>query len=59
MKRINFILDGNEYIASFNNDGDVETVYSMNESRFLNYDNDRGVRERPGVWTAAYTMAEI
>jgi len=59
MRRVNFIFGGMEYSALFNADGDIETVYSMNESRFLNYDSDKGERERPGVWTAAYTMSEI
>jgi hypothetical protein len=55
---INYILEGREYCATFNDDGDCALIYSISEDRFLRTDNDSGDRERPHVWVAAYTMAE-
>lgn len=57
MNRVNFILNGLEYCATFE-DGECVSVYSHGEGRFLNVDNEKGERERSHVWTAAYTMLE-
>jgi len=57
MQRVNFILNGLEYCATFE-DGDCASVYSMSEHRYLEVDNEKGERERSHVWTAAYTMLE-
>lgn len=56
MATINFIFGGQEYAATFNRDGDCERIYSYREHRYLEDDGESGVRERPHVWTAAYTM---
>lgn len=58
IQRINFIMGGQEYTATFNEDGECCNVYVWNEHRYLNQDGDSGVRERPAVWTAAYTMLD-
>lgn len=58
MRRMNFTLDGREYSATFDDDGDCASIYSVSEGRFLRTDNDSGERERPHIWVAAYTMAE-
>jgi len=57
MQRVNFILNGMEYTATFE-DGDCASIYSLSEGRYLAVDNETGERERKAVWVAAYTMAE-
>lgn len=58
MRRVNFILEGREYSATFDADGDCTMIYSFNEGRFLNQDMEASARERPHVWTAAYAMLD-
>lgn len=58
MQRVNFIFEGMEYSAAFDDDGDCTGVYSYGEHRFLNENTETNERERPHVWTAAYTMMD-
>ena len=57
MRRVNFIYDGREYTANFTDD-EITSIYDWGEARYLKEDTDTNVRERPHIWTAAYTMAE-
>ena len=58
MRRVNFILEGREYSATFDADGDCTMIYSFDDGRFLREDSESCERERNHVWTAAYTMLE-
>lgn len=55
---LNFIMGGREYSATFNEEGECCNIYDMVEHRYLKQDSDSGFRERPSIWTAAYTMLE-
>lgn len=57
MEKINFLLSGREYCATYNGE-DVESIYSLTEHRFLNYDSETNTRESPHIWVAAYAMRE-
>lgn len=57
MRRVNFIYGGKEYTADFADD-EIISLYDWSEARYLKEDSDTNVRERPHIWTAAYTMAE-
>ena len=58
MRRVNFILEGKEFSATFDAEGDCINIYSFDEGRFLKQDMEEGKRERPHVWTAAYAMLD-
>ncbi len=58
MQRVNFILEGREYSATFDADGDCTMIYSFGDGRFLKQDMEENKRERPHVWTAAYAMLD-
>lgn len=58
MRRVNFILQGREYSATFDADGDCIKIYSFDDGRFLNEDTESNERERSHVWTAAYAMLD-
>ena len=58
MRRVNFIYDGKEYTANLAED-EIVSIYDWSEARYLKEDSDTNVRERPHIWTAAYTMAEV
>lgn len=58
MPNINFVLEGREYSATFNGDGDCEKIYSVVDGRFLAEDPETNKREKPYVWVTAYAMLD-
>lgn len=58
MQRVSFMLNGREFSAAFDTDGECVSIYSYHHARFLNEDSENNEREMPHVWTAAYTMRE-
>ena len=55
---LNFIFNGREYLARYNDDGDVASIYDYAAARHLSEDSDRGIRENPPVWIVAYSMLD-
>lgn len=55
---LNFIFNGREYLARYNDDGEVASIYDYVEHRHLSEDTDRGIRENPSVWVVAYSMLD-
>lgn len=56
--KFNFIMDGREYAAFVNGEGDVHSVWDFHASRFLEHDRESCERERPNVWRAAYGLLD-
>ena len=44
MRRVNFILEGKEFSATFDAEGDCINIYSFDEGRFLKQDMEEGKR---------------
>jgi hypothetical protein len=58
MNKFNFVMDGREYAAFVDREGDVQSVWDFGASRFLEHDAQSCERERPHVWRAAYGLLE-
>lgn len=58
MRRVDFTYDGRKFTTYLNEEGEIVHIYDWFLDRFLLENKETSERERPHIWTAAYTMAE-
>lgn len=56
--KFNFVMDGREYAAFVDREGDIVHLWDFSTSRYLDVDPDRCEREKPHVWRAAYGLLD-